>query len=197
MARIASETLRSPVARVSFTKDLYTPKKNDEGKDRWSCSLVFSPEAQETPQFKAIVEAVKKVAAEDIAKNHDGAKPKNYKAPFHQTSDDPKWYGWAEDGSVYINVGSSQKPPLFDVDGEEALSNDVIYSGCFVKAALLAYSYDTKSKGVSLGLQGLRKVKDGERLGGGGGVGKDFFDEDEDDAPAKKPAGATASSIFD
>ena len=74
--------------------------------------------------------------------------------------------------SFFINVSSKQrKPGIVDryagPDGRPAPLTDVdkLYPGCFVRAALSVYAYDTSgNKGVSFGLQHIQWWADGERL---------------------------------
>ncbi len=74
--------------------------------------------------------------------------------------------------SVFINVSSKQtKPGLVDryagPDGRPAPLSDPekLYPGCFVKAALSVYAYDSSgNRGVAFGLQHIQWWADGERL---------------------------------
>ena len=55
---------------------------------------------------------------------------------------------------------------------------DELYSGCYVQAQLSLYVYNANgNKGVGVGLEAVRKVAEGERLGGVT-VKADDFDDD-------------------
>lgn len=67
----------------------------------------------------------------------------------------------------------------FDIEEE-------IYSGVYAQVALSVFAYNFNGKkGVGFGLNGIRKVKDGERLGGvhvsADDFGDDLGDLDDDD----------------
>ena len=56
-----------------------------------------------------------------------------------------------------------------------------MYAGCYVQAIFDVYPYNNDSKGIAFALSGVKKVADGQRLGGGGyKAGADDFDEVEE-----------------
>lgn len=60
----------------------------------------------------------------------------------------------------------------FDIEEE-------IYSGVYAQVALSVFAYNFNGKkGVGFGLNGVRKVKDGDRLGGVHVSASDFGDDD-------------------
>ena len=76
-------------------------------------------------------------------------------------------------GSIYINVRSKLSPGIVSryagVDGKPERITDPgqIYSGCIVRASLNAFAYDRAgNRGISLGLNNIQKLADGERLDG-------------------------------
>ena len=63
---------------------------------------------------------------------------------------------------------------IVDRNKADILNAGEIYSGCYCKVNLNAYARTrTDNKGISLGLNGVQKIKDGERIGGGGGPSVD------------------------
>jgi hypothetical protein len=96
-----------------------------------------------------------------------------------------------DDGDIYpenegnnlVTAKSNTKPAVFDTDGSDIFDEEDIYSGCYVQAIFEVYPYNNDSKGIAFALSGVKKVSDGEHLGGGGyKAGADDFDEvDEDD----------------
>lgn len=85
-------------------------------------------------------------------------------------------------GHLVITVSSKTKPALVNIDKTPATEPGVFYSGCYARAVINFYAYNTAgNRGVTAGLNGLMKLADGERLGGGG-VSADKWDEDWDDA---------------
>jgi len=87
-----------------------------------------------------------------------------------------------QDGCYVVTAKSKSRPPLFDTDGSDIdeEDSDALYSGCYVQAIFEAYPYTQDSKGIAFALQGVKKISDGERLGGGG-YKADVSDFDDDD----------------
>lgn len=88
------------------------------------------------------------------------------------------------EGHWLIAAKTTKKPPVLDRDGGDIFDEDDIYAGCYVQAIFEVYPYNNDSKGIGFALCGIKKIADGERLGGGGyKASADDFDEvdDEDD----------------
>jgi hypothetical protein len=88
------------------------------------------------------------------------------------------------EGHILLTAKSTKKPPVFDADGNDVFDAEELYSGCYVQAIFDAYPYANDSKGVGFSLAGVKKIADGEPLGGNGykASANDFDDaEDEDD----------------
>ena len=80
----------------------------------------------------------------------------------------------AYEGAFFINANSVQKPGVVDADLNPIIDPDEFYSGCFGRASLTFYPYNSNgSKGIA-GLGNLQKLEDGERLGGGSSAATDF-----------------------
>lgn len=70
-----------------------------------------------------------------------------------------------EPGAKYVNLKTNQKPGLVDQKNQDIIDESVFYAGCYAKAAVSAFAYDQMgNKGVSLGLQAIQKVRDGDPL---------------------------------
>lgn len=86
-----------------------------------------------------------------------------------------------ENGYYTIAAKSNRKIDVYGKGGV-LLDEDDIYPGCWVQAIIEFYPYDNQGKGISATLEGIKKVADGERFGGGGYMaGADDFDDDGDD----------------
>ena len=89
----------------------------------------------------------------------------------------------------FLNANSNQKPGIVDKDLNEILDPDEVYSGCWGRASLNFYPFDSNgNKGIGAGLNNIQKVKDGERLGPARASAEDDFgdgfeadDEDDED----------------
>lgn len=82
--------------------------------------------------------------------------------------------------SYFLNATSKTKPGVVDENRDPILDQDEFYSGCYGRASVNFYAFDTKgNKGVACGLNNLQKLEDGEALGGRSSAESDFADEDE------------------
>ena len=85
-------------------------------------------------------------------------------------------------GSLFINCSSTRKPKAFDADGNEIIDSSELYSGIYGKAMINFYAYNVNgNKGIAAGFNGLKKLRDGEPLGGANVTADAFDDDDEQD----------------
>lgn len=92
-------------------------------------------------------------------------------------------------GVIYCSATSLQRPGLIDAQKKEILNASEFYGGCYARAELNPFFYSVLgNQGVSLGLQNLQKIRDGEPFSGKSKA-EDAFDAIE--APeGAAPAGA-------
>ena len=84
--------------------------------------------------------------------------------------------------SWFINASSIRKPKCFDSSGNEIIDSSELYSGIYAKVMLSFYVfYVNGNKGIAAGFQGLKKMRDGEPLGGAYITADSFDDDDEDE----------------
>jgi hypothetical protein len=126
----------------------------------------------------------------------DRAKWPAIKFPFRDgtepTHKDKDGYG---EGTIFVTLSSkSQKPGIVESfagpDGRPAplAAESDFYAGCYARAQVNAYFWEYMGKvGISLGLQNLQKLRDGERFGGRGNAADAF-------APIDAPAGAASGA---
>jgi hypothetical protein len=75
----------------------------------------------------------------------------------------------------FINANSQQKPGVVDADLNPILDRSEFYSGCFGRASISFFAYNTSgSKGIGCGLNNVQKLKDGDKLGGSATAAEDF-----------------------
>lgn len=93
----------------------------------------------------------------------------------------------AYEDAYYINAKNDRKPQLF-VKGkekghpEELMDPAEIYSGCYGRALISFYAYNTSGgRGIACSLIALQKGKDGEPLGNYIDAAKAFEEDDEED----------------
>lgn len=161
-------TINTPVFRVSYP-NLFQPKRNDlNGKDEYSIVALFKKGDDLTKLKAACQAAIEKKWGKD--KNQW---PPNLRTPFRLQEERAKTVDGRrvlpaghEEGAIFINLKSAQRPGIVDHNVQAILDESQIYSGCYGIAAVNAYAYDTKgNRGISFGLQHFQKIKDGEPLG--------------------------------
>jgi hypothetical protein len=146
----------TPKARLNFAY-LFTPRGGPNGEDpKFRCCLVFEPPTDIT--------ALRRVAGIAAREKWGQKMPPKLKSPFRDCSDREGQPGFPP-GGIFINATSKTRPGVCDQRRNKILSNEQIYSGCYVRASLRAYAYDTNgNRGVSFALLNVQKWSDGERL---------------------------------
>lgn len=164
-----STKIVTPVATLSFPR-VKLPKKNDEGVEKYEGAFAFSQEAQKTPEYKALKQAMIDAAKEEFGdKGVEMLRKGELRNPF-KTDGEAKGYG---KGSTYINARSNNQPQCVTrIKGKDGKPTVVpqdeldkyFYPGAQVKALVSAFYYNKKGKGISFGLEGLQFFDHGERL---------------------------------
>ena len=206
MAR--SEDLKTPLARIAFADNLFTPQQRDNGKKQYGCSLLWPKGTDLSALQNAALEAAKEewgdkaieMIKNEIIKNPfldgDSKQGKN-----KQTGEAHAGFP----GTTFIRVisGEEYRPKLVNQKVLPITSKEELYSGCFGYAVVNAFTWENKEngKGISFGVSMIQKAKDGERLGGGGGVDVDVDKwaekiDDEGEAPAETKTGQGAGGLF-
>ena len=91
-------------------------------------------------------------------------------------------YGEECKGCYVIAVSSKQKPVIVDAFRNEITDPGEVYSGCYGRAAINFYGYNSNGKkGISAGLLSIQKLSDGEPFGTVGSA-NDFDDGFQDAA---------------
>lgn len=158
--------------------NIWTPKKNDSGKEVYSVTIVIPKNDDET--FTKVMDAMKSVYEENLEILKGNAK----KAPGFDEIKLPLRDGDEERegvpvfaGCYFINATSIYAPGIFDADRNVINDETSVYSGCYGRASISFYAYNKKGgRGIACGLRGLQKLEDGERLGGFASVADDFAD---------------------
>jgi hypothetical protein len=166
-------TLLTPKGVLSYPNLFHPASMEEGGEKKFSCTLLFSPEAMETPQFAALKAAAAAAAKEKWA----SGLPSSLRNPFRQAVEKDgykeKFTGW-----MFINISSKQRPGIVRIDGNGTvpiIDENEIYPGCVVIASVGAYAYDQRgNRGVAFGLNNILKVADGERIAGRPSADSDF-----------------------
>jgi hypothetical protein len=202
---------QTPEFRVSFPNVFEAVKVNPTDKTaKFGVVAIF--QVAETAKSKASgTKVVSTEALKELCRNvaiekfgADRSKWPVLKFPFRDGMEpakkDKDGYG---EGTIFVSLQSVNMPGVVESyagpDGRPAPlgAKTDFYAGCYARAEVNAYYWKFMGKeGVSLGLQNLQKLRDGERFGGRGNAADSF---DAIDAPAGQPAmaGAAASNAAD
>jgi len=173
----------TPVGRASFP-NLMKPKLNEmSGKSEYSVDILFDKKTDLT-KLKSIID--------QTIKNRWGTKvPQVLHNPIKDgdgTKRNGEPYGPEYHGCFFITVKNTRKPGVVDSQNQDILTEEEIYGGCFIRASVNAFAYPKEgskfqgNSGVSLSLNNVQKVKDGEAFGAARVSAADEFDVIDDEA---------------
>lgn len=213
-----SEPFKTPVCRFSYVKDMFERKvkKTDDGQvvrdaktgkeiTLQTCTLIFDNTPENKASFERVLQGVLREKWGDNGITRfkaglihnpllagDGVEAKNKKTGEIRP-------GLGAD-KFFIRVATQREVPVLYksklVPAKYGEGPDEIKSGDYGFAVLSAYTWHNAKKGdgISFGIEYLQKTRDGESLGGVGGISVDDFYESVQGTPAM--AGASADSLF-
>ena len=159
----------TPKARLSFPA-LLKPRSFEGSEAKYSAVLIF-PVSADVTALRAAVEAAK-------AEKWGGKQVGTLRLPFRKGEEktvemEDGSTGYAEGygpSTFFLSASSKTKPQLVDRANKlvsDAQAEEMFYAGCYVRAYINAFGYDTRgNKGISFGLNALQFVDHGEILGG-------------------------------
>lgn len=164
----------TPVFRVSFPSVFSPakPMKNDDGstdsgkKPKYEVTMIFDPSQfspEDKKRFLAMRALVDEVSVEAFKKPLKEIP--NSRKPFRDGAEKEHLEGYGA-GKIFAKASSFSRPGVVASDGKTPLDDEeAFYAGCYARATVTAYSYNTKgNKGISFGLQNVKFVKDGDRF---------------------------------
>lgn len=165
--------------RLAWTKDLLMPKKTDptpefpQGKDRWSCTVLFPPGVD----LSILVQASNEMALATWPENMTAAgfNWAGLQSPWSDQMAKASQYKGYTPGAWMFNTATYYPPRLVD-----PMMNDIVdeqkrvYAGVWAILAVNCYPYGNikragpTKKGVGFGLQSTVLIADDEAFTGGG-----------------------------
>ncbi|NBN62086.1 ssDNA-binding protein [Pannonibacter tanglangensis] len=176
--------------RAMFVKLFDKPEVDEKtGRKTWSVTAILES-ADDAKLYRDLFNA----AAKKLWGEKAAAMVKNpkFRSPFKDggsvVTREGELYAGFEPGQVVVRMNTKQGAPgvvdrmarpVVNFAGQtmtdkanglyEEIEANAIYSGCFMRATVVAQAYDRSDGfGVSFKLDNLQKVRDGERVGGGG-----------------------------
>jgi hypothetical protein len=167
-----AKSIKVVTGKVRFSyAHVFTPQASEEGKQpKYSVSIIIPK--SDTDTINKINKAIEQAKTENAAV-WGGTVPKGLKGGLRdgdEEKDDPAYAN-----SYFINANSSQKPGVVDQDLNAILDQSEFYSGCYGRASISFFAYETKgAKGIGCGLNNVQKLEEGEKLGGAASAADDF-----------------------
>lgn len=178
------ESTKVITGKIRFSYcNLFNPRAGVGGGDPkyGACLLIPKSDKKTCNAIKAAVEAARLGSASLFG----GKVPNSLKSPVHDGDGEmPNGgeYGPECKGHLVINASSKQRPGVVDRNCNEILDQTEFYSGCYGRASLNFYAYNTNgNKGIACGLNNVQKLAEGEALGGRARAADDFADDFDDD----------------
>ena len=163
--------------------NLAEPKSVNGGTPRFGMSAVVSKDDQATVKALRDGQRAAYEKYKDKLKNKNGSIPpmESIKLAIRDGDldrpDDPVYAN-----CVFVNANSESRPKLFDASGNAVMDSSEIYSGCYGKAAVSFFVFNTNgNRGIGCHLHAVQKIRDGEPLGGMNVTIADFMDTDDDE----------------
>lgn len=169
-------TVITPPFRVWFA-NLFEPKiftdsqGNSSGKPKYSVGMIF-PESTNIDNLKRAVNYA-------MVKKWPDKKIETLKANIYIPFKSGDTVEWDDiDNNSTLVVAKSTKIVKIKNEYREDIDNpDEIYSGCWMRAIITAFAYDTLGKGVTFILKAVQKLKDDMRFDGSMSAEEGFDDE--------------------
>lgn len=199
MAKKEAETFMTPAFTARFTKTVFTKGGMEGGAEKFGITAIWTP-ANFSPREKQRWDAIMKAINDTCLgtkfigepwKDFAAENPKNSGLRHGKIKKDVAGFG---PETRFANLTSQYPPGVVKLVGKnddgtfnfedislEDGNTDEIYDGCVCRAKINLYTYNTKSKGIALGLYSIQKLKDGPKLSTARDAGDDFKDEDVED----------------
>lgn len=201
-----SEDAKTGLVRLAFSDGLFVPQADDFGKKNWTATLLI-PKSDGLAMYEKM--ALEAATGEWGDKALQLIKDKLVHSPFldgdgpqgkSKTTGEPH-AGFPGNNFIRVKSGEAYRPTLIDRQKLPIVDKAKLYSGCYGYAVVHCFTWENekKGKGLTFGISMFQFVKDGENLGGGGGVDVDKWAEvipDEGAAPASTKGGAGAGGLF-
>lgn len=179
---LKSDKISTGLVRLSYAF-IWEPKENEEsGEKQYRTALLLPKSDKKT--YNKITKAIKKLMDDpDVIQLMGGKKKMNGLAMPLRDGDADRPDDPAFEDMYFMNAKANEDfpPRIVDKNKQEILDHSEVYSGCWVQAVITIFAYNKKGHaGFSVGLAGIRKIKDGEPLSGTVVTDNDFDDEDLD-----------------
>ena len=169
----ANNNIMLPEFRVSYPnvfKPVNTATEGEPPKMEYTMEVLFAKDTDLSGLKKAIDEAIVKTWGPDKTKW-----PANLRKPLKDQGTKAKQSPHLVSGAAYFQMKSRQKPGLVDQKLNDIIDPSEFYGGCYARATVQVAAYNKPmSKGVSIWMQNIQKIRDGEAFSGRTKAQEDF-----------------------
>lgn len=165
----------TPEARLSFPSLFVPTAYKGKGDPKYQATLLF-------PRGETDMKELVRLYEHAIFDRFPGSRPESIVSPF-KNGDERTYDGYA--GMIAVTAKQTKQPRIVDEDREPVTSESVMYAGCYVRAVLTSFVYESgEAFGVGFTLLAIQKLREGEKFGGDPLEGLDAVNP----APATSPA---------
>jgi hypothetical protein len=167
------------LVRFSY-EHVFEPHGIEEGKDKKYSVVLLIPKSDKKTlnDIRLKLNEVK----EKALRLNNGKLPAKFRSPIKDGDDEEsvnEENKEAYSGHFYINASSKRRPNVVDVSMRAIINPEEFYSGCYGRAGIDFYYYNTKGNvGIGCALNNVQKIRDGEPLTGRPSVERDFADSE-------------------
>lgn len=152
--------------RISYVH-IKEPASFEDGPKKYDCTFLIPRDHPDVRKIKDAINALYLANKESLFKGVPIKSPKMW-MPLR---DGDEWLdehpeAVEYEGCYFLKASSPSQPRVFDVDKQDILDLDEVYSGCYCRAVIAGFAFNNKSKGFGFFLNSLMKMGDGERIGG-------------------------------
>lgn len=168
---VFGEKMTTPTGRVSFPFVFEKAKSLEAGKDGKYEVTLYIPKSEDIAPLRKALEKVAREAFGTKFTSLEKLKHPPIKDGDEKDPSDPAYGHWV------IRAKSAKRPLVVDASRAVIENKEAIYGGCYGRVNITPASYAIPTGwGVTLYLNALQKVRDGERLGGGGVSAEEVFE---------------------
>lgn len=191
--------LLTPKFRVAFPQVAEMKVFAPGQKGRYSCVALFNIaefSEKDKAKFAAVLAACNVVSVENFKKPMKELDRSVYKTPFHKGEEKEQYSGFGK-GIVFCTMSAyTRQPKILSIDGKTYLDPAELYPGCYARASINPFA-NSQWKSISIGMNNLQKLGEGERLDGATTAEEDFgSDPAEYDADDGTSAGGADDNDF-
>lgn len=179
---------------------LFEKRPNDDGEEKYEVLVQIPYDSKEAIERieAAVDEAIRRGYSGELGDKSTykkGTKESALKLPLKDGADRANDdYGDLFEGYLYLTAKSGKrKPTVVDLNCQEILDPEEVYSGMIGAISVTVYPYNNRSQGVGVQINHVQKRADGKRISGGAPVSPQDAFAEYDTEEERPTQGATRS----